>query len=195
MAQVVNLTKGQKVDLTKGNPGLKSLSVGLGWDVNKGNGSEFDLDAFVICLDGTNKAVDGGVLYYGSPKNSSGKPAILSEALIHSGDNLTGAGDGDDETITIKLDQVPANVEKCIVAVNIYEATNRSQNFGMVRNAFCRVYNTDGGAELCKYDLGEEYSTFQGVVFGEVYRHNGEWKFGAVSNGFNGTINDVLAMY
>lgn len=194
MAETVNLTKGQKVDLTKGNPGLKTIKVGLGWDVNKGNGRDFDLDAFVICLDESNKAVSGGTLYYGSPKNSAGKPVILSEALVHSGDNLTGAGDGEDEVITINLQQVPANVSKCVVAVNIYEAASRSQNFGMVRNAFCCIHD-DSGADLVRYDLGEEYSTFQGVVFGEVYRHNGEWKFGATSNGFNGTINDVLAMY
>jgi tellurium resistance protein TerD len=195
MAEVLNLTKGQKIDLTKGNPGLKSLKVGLGWDINKGNGSAFDLDAFVICLDDANKALPGGVLYYGSPKNSAGKPAILSESLVHSGDNLTGAGDGEDEVITINLDQVPANVSKCVVGVNIYEAQSRGQNFGMVRNAFCCVHDGDTNADLCKYDLGEDYSTFQGVVFGEVYRHNGEWKFSATSNGFNGTIQTVLEMY
>lgn len=194
MAETLVLTKGQAVDLTKGNPGLKSLKVGLGWDVNKGNGRDFDLDAFVVCLDDQGKAIPNATLYYGSPKNSSGKPTILSEALVHSGDNLTGAGDGEDEVITIHLDKVPANVDKCIVAVNIYEAVSRSQNFGMVRNAFVCVHD-DAGADLCKYDLGEEYSTFQGVVFGELYRYSGEWKFKAASNGFNGTINDVLALY
>jgi len=195
MSVTVNVQKGQKVDLTKGNPGLNKLCVGLGWDVNKGNGKDFDLDAFVVCLDGSNKAIEGGVLYYGSPKNQQNKPAILGEALVHSGDNLTGAGDGDDETITLDLSKIPANVEKCVVAVNIYEATSRGQNFGMVRNAFCRCYDGATNSELMKYDLGEDYSTFQGVVFGEVYRKDGEWKFSATSNGFNGTINDVLAMY
>lgn len=195
MAETVNLSKGQKVDLTKGNPGLKELKVGLGWDINKGNGSNFDLDAFVICLDDTNKALPGGVLYYGSPKNSGGKPAILNEALVHSGDNLTGAGDGEDEVITINLDRVPANVSKCVIGINIYEAASRNQNFGMVRNAFGTIYAGDPNTPAYKYDLGEDYSTFQGVVLGEVYRNNGEWKFGAITNGFNGTINTVLEMY
>ncbi len=195
MPETVNLAKGQAVGLTEGNPGLAKMSVGLGWDVNKGNGRDFDLDAFVVCLDDADKSLPGGVLYYGSPKNATGKPMILNEALVHSGDNLTGVGDGDDETITIDLSAVPANVNKCIIAVNIYEANSRGQNFGMVRNAFARCYDTETKAELCKYDLGEEYSTYQGVVFGEVYRYKGEWKFKASSNGFNGTINDVLGMY
>lgn len=195
MAETLNLSKGQKIDLTKGNPGLTTLKVGLGWDLNKGNGSAFDLDAFVICLDDANKSLPGGVLYYGSPKNSAGKPTILSESLVHSGDNLTGAGDGEDEVITINLGQVPANVAKCVVGINIYEAASRSQNFGMVRNAFCTIYAGDASTPSHKYDLGEDYSTFQGVVVGEVYRNNGEWKFGAVSNGFNGTIQTVLEMY
>lgn len=195
MSETLNLAKGQKIDLTKGNPGLKTLKVGLGWDINKGNGSAFDLDAFVICLDESNKALPGGVLFYGSPKNSAGKPAILSESLVHSGDNLTGAGDGEDEVITINLDQVPANVSKCVVGINIYEAASRGQNFGMVRNSFCTIYAGDQATPSHKYDLGEEYSTFQGVVVGEVYRNNGEWKFGAVTNGFNGTIQTVLEMY
>lgn len=200
MAETVNLAKGQKVDLTKGNPGLVKIAVGMGWDVNKGNGSAFDLDAFCICLDESNKAVTGGTLYYGSPRLNPADPTdkrtvILNESLLHTGDNLTGVGDGDDEIIILNLVNIPANVSKIICAANIYEAGTRGQNFGQVRNAYLRVYNPDGNTELLKYDLGEDYSTFQGVVFGEVYRNNGEWKFGAVSNGFNGTINDVLGMY
>lgn len=189
MSVTVSVTKGQKVDLTKGNPGLKTLKVGLGWDVNKGNGSAFDLDAFCFGLNDQNKLPDAdSVCYYGKLK-------IYNGAVSHSGDNLTGVGDGDDETITVNLDLVPANIQKLVIAVNIYQAQSRGQNFGMVRNAFCRCYDGDTKQELMKYDLGEEYSTFQGVVFGELYRNNGEWKFGAVSNGFNGDINSALALY
>lgn len=201
MAETLNLAKGQKVPLSKDGETLTKLCIGLGWSENKGNGPAFDADAFCVCLDSQNKAVDGGTLYYGSPKNSSGKPSILSESLLHSGDNLTGKGDGDDETITIDLTKVPENVNKIIFAVNIYEAASRNQNFGMIRDAYLAVYDPAKGTDyrtrtnILKYDLGEEYSTFQGVVFGEVYRHNGEWKFGAVSNGFNGTINDCLQMF
>lgn len=184
----VNLEKGQKLDLTKGNASLDKVCVALGWDVNKGNGKPFDLDAFIIALDETNKPVAEGVCFYG-------KKVVLNESISHSGDNLTGAGDGDDETITVTLSKLPTNVNKLIIAANIYEAVQRGQNFGQVRSAFVRVYNAANKEEFLKYDLGEEYSTFQGVVFGELYKHNGEWKFGAISNGFNGTINDCIAMY
>jgi tellurium resistance protein TerD len=195
MAELLTLEKGQKVDLTKGNPGLTEIAVGMGWDVNKGRGGDVDLDAFAVCLDENSKAIAGATLYYGSPKNAAGKPHILNEALVHSGDNLTGQGDGDDETISITFSTVPANVKKVVFAANIYEAANRSQNFGMVRNAYIRVYNKATGEELLRYDLTEDASTATGLVLGEVYNHNGEWKFGAVSNPFNGTINDMLAMY
>lgn len=184
-----NVIKGQKVDLTKGNPGLKKLCVGLGWDVNKGNGADFDLDAFVFGLNDQNKLVSPESVCYFN------RLSIFNGAVTHSGDNLTGVGDGDDETVTVNLENVPADVQKLVIAVNIYQASSRSQNFGMVRNAFCRCYDGDTKAELMKYDLGKEYSVFEGVVFGELYRNNGEWKFGAVSNGFNGDINAALAMY
>ena len=186
----VNVTKGQKVDLTKTNPGLKILKIGLGWDVNKASGaSDFDLDAFVFGLNSDGKVPNAESICY------FGKLSVFGGAVVHSGDNLTGAGDGDDETITVNLATVPAEVEKLVVAVNIYKGKDRNQNFGMVRNAFCRCYDGDTTTELMKYDLGEEYSTFEGVVFGELYRNNGEWKFGAVSNGFNGDINAAIAMY
>jgi len=185
----VNVTKGQKVDLTKGNPGLKTIKVGLGWDVNKGSSGEFDLDGFVFGLNDQGKVPDADSICY------FGKLSIFGGAVSHSGDNLTGVGDGDDETVTVNLAAVPANVEKLVIAVNIYQASSKGQNFGMVRNAFCRCYDGDTNQELMKYDLGEEYSTFEGVVFGELYRNNGEWKFGAVSNGFNGDINAAVAMY
>lgn len=184
----VNLEKGQKIDLTKGNAGLDVVCVALGWDVNKANGKDFDLDAFIIALDDTNKSISNGVCYYGAKD-------VLGSSIVHSGDNLTGAGDGDDETIKVTFSKLPANCSKLIIATNIYQAKDRGQNFGQVRNAFVRVYNASTKEEYLRYDLGEDYSTFQGVVFGELYKHNGEWKFGALSNGFNGTINDCLAMY
>lgn len=185
---MVNLEKGQRIDLTKGNSGLTKLCLGLGWDVNKSNSGDFDLDAFVLALDDQNKLIADAVCYYGNLK-------MLNESVCHSGDNLTGVGDGDDETVTISLDKVPANVQKLVVYANIYKAQERSQNFGMVRNAFVRCYDGNTKNELLRYDLGEEYSTFQGVVFGEVYRAGGEWKFAAQSNGFNGDTNSLLQMY
>lgn len=188
MAELLNLSKGEKVDLTKTNPGVDVFKVGLGWDVNKGNGSAFDLDAFIVPLGPDGKAITSETCYYGRLKT-------LNEGLSHSGDNLTGAGDGEDEVITVTMSKLPQNVDKLVIAVNIYEAASRRQNFGQVRNAFVQVRNGGNNQPLMRYDLGEEYSTFQGVAFGELYRHNGEWKFAALSNGFNGTINDLLAMY
>jgi len=185
----VNVVKGQRLDLTKGNPGLKTLKVGLGWDVNESNGVNFDLDAFCFGVDGSGKLADiSHVCYFN-------QLSILGGAISHSGDNLTGAGAGDDETITINLAAVPANIDRLVIAVNIYDASSRRQNFGMVRNAFARCYDSDTSSQLMRYDLGEEFSTFEGVVFGEVYRNGGDWKFGAISNGFNGDINSLITQY
>ena len=185
----VNVIKGQRLDLTKGNPGLKTLKVGLGWDVNEVSGVSFDLDAFCFGIDSTGKLTDmANVCYFN-------QLSILNGAVSHSGDNLTGAGSGDDETIVVNLSAIPQTIDKLIIAVNIYDASNKRQNFGMVRNAFCRCYDAETGSEILKYDLGEEYSVFEGVVFGELYRNNGEWKFAAISNGFNGDLNDLLTKY
>lgn len=185
----VNVIKGQRLDLTKGNPGLKSLKIGLGWDVNETSEVSFDLDAFCFGINSTGKLTDMAHVCYFN------QLSILNEAVSHSGDNLTGAGSGDDETITINLAAVPPAIDKLIIAVNIYDASNKRQNFGMVRNAFCRCYDGETNQELMRYDLGEEYSIFEGVVFGEVYRNGGEWKFAAISNGFNGDINTLLTKY
>jgi len=185
----VNVTKGQRLDLTKGNPGLKTLKVGLGWDVNETSGVNFDLDAFCFGVDSAGKLADiSHVCYFN-------QLSILGGAVSHSVDNLTGAGAGDDETITINLAAVPASIDRLVIAVNIYVASNRRQNFGMVRNAFARCYDSDTSGQLMRYDLGEEFSTFEGVVFGEVYRNGGDWKFGAISNGFNGDINSLITQY
>lgn len=182
----INLVKGQKVDLTKGNAGLKNLLVGLGWDVSTKAGERFDLDASAFLLETANNAVD---FVYFNHKNS------INNAIVLSGDNLTGEGSGDDETLTICLDKIPENVEEIIISVNIYEADSRRQNFGQVNNAFVRIVDKDTNTELCKYDLDEDYSIETGVIFGRIYRHNGEWKFAAVGEGYTGGLQTVCNRY
>lgn len=189
----LSLTKGQKVDLTKGTT-LAILCLGLGWDVNSTTSNPFDLDAFAIPLTGGKLANIADVLYFGSPK-ANNCPTVLGGALIHSGDNLTGVGDGDDETITMNLGQLPPEIEEVFVCANIFEAEKRRQSFGQVQNGFCRLYNRETGEELMRYDLSEDYSNFNAMVFGRVYRHNGEWKFQALGEGKNGNINDLAAAY
>ena len=179
----VSLTKGQKVDLTKGNPGLNNLLVGLGWDINKfDGGSDFDLDtaAFMLGADGKT-ASDADFVFYGNLKHASG-------GVEHLGDNLTGEGDGDDEQIKVDLSKVPESVEKIDFTVTIYEAEERRQNFGQVSNAFIRIVDESSNTELIRYDLGEDFSIETAVVVGELYRHNGEWKFNAGGSGFQGGL-------
>ncbi len=180
---VISLAKGQKVDLTKTNPGLTKVVVGLGWDVNKyDGGQDFDLDASVFLLDANGK-VSGGqdFVFYNNTTGANG-------AVVHSGDNLTGDGDGDDETVNIAIKDIPANIEKISFAVTIHDADARNQNFGMVSNAFIRIVNEATNSELIRYDLGEDFSIETAVVVGELYRHNGEWKFSAVGSGYQGGL-------
>lgn len=186
----VSLTKGQKVDLTKGNPGLSRLLVGLGWDVNKyDGGSAFDLDAAAFLLTGSGKvSSDADFVFYGNLRHASG-------GVEHLGDNLTGEGEGDDEEIKVNLSAVPASVEKIDFTVTIYEAEERRQNFGQVSNAFIRVVDEATGTELIRYDLGEDFSIETAVVVGELYRHNGEWKFNAVGSGFQGGLEALCKNY
>lgn len=184
---MINLEKGQKIELTKENPALKKLLVGLGWDVNANSGAAFDLDASAIMLNAEGKVADQkNVIYYGNK---------VGTGIKHTGDNLTGAGDGDDEQILVDLDAIPSDVEKVVFTVNIYQATSRRQNFGMVSNAFIRVANNETNEEVCKYDLGEDYSTEKTVKVAEIYRHNGEWKFAALGTGFAGEFGDLLKEY
>ena len=191
----VSLVKGDRVDLTKTNPGMKVMAIGLGWDVKSGSGADFDLDAFALSLtNGKLKDAPGHILYFGSPK-AGGKPTIMGGALIHSGDNLTGAGAGDDETILIETAKLPADVDQIIICVNIYEARSRRQNFGMVENAFCRIYDFETKTEIARYDLTEDASGKSALVFGKVYLKDGEWKFQAIGEGKDGDINDVAALY
>lgn len=181
MNMVVSLAKGQKVDLTKSNPGLTKVNVGLGWDTNKyDGGKDFDLDASIFLLEGNGK-VSGpeGFVFYNNTTGANG-------AVVHSGDNLTGAGTGDDEVVYVDLQAVPANIEKISFAVTIHDGEARGQNFGMVSNAFIRVFNES--AELIRYDLGEDFSIETALIVGELYRHNGEWKFAAIGSGYQGGL-------
>ncbi len=179
----VSLSKGQKVDLTKGNPGLNNLLIGLGWDTNKyDGGADFDLDAAAFLLAGNGKvASDADFVFYGNLNHTSG-------GVVHTGDNLTGEGDGDDEVIKVDLSKVPASVEKIDFTVTIYDAESRNQNFGQVSNAYIRIVDQSNNTELIRYDLGEDYSVETAVVVGELYRNNGEWKFNAIGSGFAGGL-------
>lgn len=186
----INLSKGQKVDLTKGNPGLKNIMVGLGWDVNAfDSGADFDLDAaaFMLGADGRCPS-EKEFVFYGNLKHTSG-------SVNHMGDNLTGAGDGDDEQIQIDLSKIPANIEKVAFTVTIYDADQRKQNFGQVSNAFIRIVDESNNAELIRYDLGEDFSIETAVVVGELYRNNGEWKFNAIGSGFQGGLAALCGHY
>ena len=179
----VSLQKGQKVDLTKGNPNIKKVMVGLGWDTNKyDGGKDFDLDAAVFLL-GENSKVsnDMDFIFYNNLKGGQG-------SVTHMGDNLTGEGEGDDEQVKVELDKVPASIHKIAFTVTIHDAEQRVQNFGQVSNAFIRIVNEETGQELLRYDLGEDFSVETAVVVGELYRHSGEWKFNAVGSGFKGGL-------
>lgn len=180
---MVNLSKGQKVDLTKTNPGLTKIMVGLGWDINKyDGGSDFDLDAAAFLLGADGKAAsEADFVFYNNKEHASG-------SVSHMGDNKTGAGDGDDEVINIDLNAVPANIDKIDFTVTIFEADARNQNFGQVNNAYIRILNQENGEELIHFDLGEDFSIETAVVVAELYRHNGEWKFNAIGSGFSGGL-------
>lgn len=186
----ISLQKGQKIDLTKTNPGLTKIMVGLGWDVNKyDGGSDFDLDSAAFLVDGANKAQnEGDFIFYNNLKHASG-------AVEHCGDNRTGAGEGDDETMKIDLAAVPASVEKIAFTVTIDQADARKQNFGQVSNAYIRIVNEATGEELIRYDLGEDFSVETAVVVAELYRNNGEWKFTAIGSGFQGGLAALCANF
>ena len=186
----INLTKGQKVDLTKGNPGLKKLMVGLGWDVNSfDSGADFDLDAAAFMLGDNGKCpTEKEFIFYGNLTHPS-------ESLKHMGDNLTGAGEGDDEQIFVDLTKIPSNVSKVAFTVTIYEAEERGQNFGQVSNSFIRIVDESTGREVIHYDLGEDFSIETAVVVGDLYKHNGEWKFNAIGSGFQGGLAALCGHY
>ena len=186
----ITLSKGQKVSLTKGNPGLKHIVVGLGWDTNKYDGGfDFDLDSAAFLLDENGKVnADTDFIFYNNLKHPS-------EAVEHLGDNRTGDGDGDDEEILVDFSKMPDRIEKIAVTVTIYEAKERRQNFGQVSNSYVRVIDEDTNQELLNYELGEDFSIETAIVVCEIYRHNGEWKFSAVGSGFEGGLEALCRSY
>lgn len=183
----LNLVKGEKVDLTKTNPDLKTAHVGLGWDTNAGTGAAYDLDAFCLLLT-AGKKIPGAdsVVYFNH---------LSAHGVTHTGDNLTGAGDGDDETIKVNFASLDGPVDEVLICVNIYNADERKQNFGQVKNAFVRIYDADTNKEILKYDLNEDYSANTGIIMGKLYKKDGQWKFQAIGEGKNGTITDIAAAY
>ncbi|WP_127530859.1 TerD family protein [Paenibacillus kobensis] len=186
----ISLTKGQKVDLTKTNPGLTKITVGLGWDTNKyDGGKDFDLDVSVFLANAAGKVEnESNLIYFNNRQNENG-------SVVHTGDNRTGAGEGDDEQINIDLANVPANVEKIAFTITIYEAVERSQNFGQVSRAYVRILDENSGNELIRFDLGEDFSIETGVVVGELYRHSGEWKFSAIGSGYKDGLAGLVRDY
>ena len=175
----VSLSKGGNVSLTKEAPGLAAVLVGLGWDARTTSGAAFDLDASALMVGTAGKILsDAHFIFFNNLTSPDG-------SVEHTGDNLTGEGEGDDEVIKVNLAGVPAEVDKLVVAVSIYDAETRSQSFGQVRNAYIRVINQADGAELTRYDLSEDASNETAMIFGELYRNNGEWKFRAVGQGYS----------
>jgi tellurium resistance protein TerD len=183
----ISLQKGGNVSLSKTDPGLINALIGLGWDTRSTDGAAFDLDSSVFLVGESGKVLsDAHFVFYNQKTSPDG-------AVVHSGDNLTGAGEGDDETVSINLPGVDAQIQRIVFAVTIHEAEARKQNFGMVRNAFMRVLNKDSSTELARFDLSEDYSTETAMVFGEIYRNGAEWKFKAVGQGFAGGLKALAS--
>lgn len=185
----ITLTKGANVSLSKSAPGLSNIIVGLGWDARATNGAAFDLDASVFLLSAAGKVrSDADFIFFNQPASSDG-------SVKHLGDNTTGDGDGDDEQITIDIPKVSSDVEKISIGVTIHEAEARNQNFGMVSQAFVRVVDASNNEEIVRYDLSEDFSVETALIFGELYRHSGEWKFKAVGQGFQGGLEAMAKNY
>lgn len=185
----VSLSKGGNVSLSKEAPGLTAVTVGLGWDTRTTTGVDFDLDASAIMCDTSGKVIsDKHFVFFNNLTSPDG-------AVQHLGDNLTGEGDGDDEQINVNLATLGPEVDRVVVPVSIYAATDRGQNFGQVRNAFIRVVNGTGGTEIARYDLSEDASTETAMVFGELYRSGSEWKFRAVGQGYATGLEGIARDY
>ncbi|MCM2394209.1 TerD family protein [Streptomyces albipurpureus] len=181
----VSLTKGGNVSLTKEAPGLTAVTVGLGWDVRTTTGTDFDLDASAIGVNPAGKvASDNHFIFF----NNRATP---DQTIVHTGDNRTGEGGGDDEQINVNLAGLPVDVDKIVFPVSIYDAVTRSQNFGQVRNAYIRILNQAGGAEIARYDLSEDAAVETAMVFGELYRNGAEWKFRAVGQGYAAGLEGI----
>ncbi|MEG3159464.1 TerD family protein [Sphingomonas sp. LB2R24] len=178
----VSLSKGGNVSLSKEEPGLTRILIGLGWDTRTTDGTDFDLDASAFLLGASERVRgDADFIFYNNLRSSDG-------SVEHTGDNRTGEGDGDDEALKVDLGTVPAEIQKVAVTVTIHDGEARRQSFGMVSNAFIRVVNDVTGREIARYDLSEDASTETAMIFGEIYRHNGEWKFRAVGQGYKGGL-------
>jgi tellurium resistance protein TerD len=185
----VTLAKGGNVSLSKEAPGLTAVAVGLGWDVRTTMGADFDLDASALLVGSNGKVLsDSHFVFYNNLASPDG-------SVQHTGDNLTGEGEGDDETINVELSTVPGEVEKIVFPVSIYDAPARNQSFGQVRNAYIRVVNRSNDSEIARYDLTEEASAETAMVFGELYRYNGEWKFRAVGQGYANGLAGIARDY
>ncbi|HDU8490698.1 MULTISPECIES: TerD family protein [Aeromonas] len=189
MTTVVSLSKGANVSLTKTDPSIKRVLVGLGWDARSTDGQDFDLDASAFLLNASGKARSpADFIFYNNLSSVEG-------SVKHTGDNRTGEGDGDDESLKINLDLVPADVAKIVFVVTIHDAAARGQNFGQVSGAFIRLVNEDSQKEVARYDLSEDASTETAMLFAELYRHNNEWKFKAIGQGYKGGLASVCAEY
>ena len=185
----LSLSKGGNVSLTKNSPGVQKFNVGLGWDARSTDGAEFDLDAFALLVKEDDLVRSDADFVFFNNKNSE------ADAVVYGGDNLTGEGEGDDETIYVNLEAIPADVAKVVIAVSIYEAEQRNQVFGQVSNAFVRLVDSAKGTEEVRFDLGEDYSTETAVVFAELYRNNGDWKFRAVGQGYSSGMAGIANKY
>ena len=185
----ISLNKGGNLSLSKTDPSLNQVLIGLGWDARATDGADFDLDASAFLLAANDKVrAETDFIFYNQTRSPEG-------SVEHTGDNRTGAGDGDDEAVKIDLAKVPADVQKIAITVTIHDAESRGQNFGQVQNAFIRVVNDQTNVEIVRFDLNEDYSTETAMIFGELYRHNGEWKFRAVGQGYNGGLRAMCGQY
>ena len=185
----LSLSKGQNLSLSKTDPGLTNILIGLGWDARATDGQDFDLDASVFLLAESGKVrSDADFIFYNQLQSGCG-------SVVHTGDNRTGEGDGDDESVKVDLVRVPPDVQRIAITVTIHKAEEKRQSFGQVSNAFIRIVNDATGAEVVRYDLSEDYSTETAMVFGEVYRNNGEWKFKAIGQGYAGGLKATCAQF
>jgi len=185
----VSLSKGGNVSLSKTDPALKRILIGLGWEARATDGEDFDLDASAFMLADNGKTRnDDDFIFYSQLKSQCG-------SIEHTGDNRTGAGDGDDEALIIVLEKVPSQIQRIAITVTIHDYAARRQNFGQVSDAFMRIVNLDTDIEIARFDLSEDYSTETAMIFGEIYRHNNEWKFKAVGQGYAGGLEAMCGQY
>ena len=185
----ISLNKGGNLSLSKTDPNLTHVLVGLGWDARSTDGVDFDLDASAFLLNESGKVrAETDFIFYNQTRSPEG-------SVEHTGDNRTGAGDGDDESVKIDLSKVPAEIQKIAITVTIHDGESRGQNFGQVQNAFIRILNDQSNTEIVRFDLNEDYSTETAMIFGELYRHSGEWKFRAVGQGYAGGLGAMCRQF